>query len=61
MGAPQCFICKKFAKVDECELLRHKRSGNRRWFHKTELSEVNWDYWEKVDRSLGECIDGSGS
>jgi len=60
MKAPQCFVCKKFAKVDECALMRHKKSRNRRWVHYTELSELNPDTWEEVDRSLGECTDGTG-
>jgi hypothetical protein len=60
MRAPQCFVCKKFAKLEECSLLRNKKSRNRRWVHYTELTEINWDYWEEVDRSLGECTDGTG-
>ena len=59
---PQCFACHKFARAEDCLLLRHKRSGNRRWFHKESvkpgcLEFVNMEYWEEVDFSLGETTE----
>ena len=60
---PQCFGCSKFAKVEECVLMRNKKSGIRRWFHRRARGArdcaglVNARYWEEVDRSLGETTE----
>ena len=60
---PQCFGCSKFAKVEECVLMRNKKSGIRRWFHKRAPGArdcaglVNDGYWEEVDRSLEETTE----
>ncbi len=57
---PQCFGCNKFAKLKDCVLLRNKKSGIRRWFHTRAPGArdcaglVDYGYWEKVNRSLGE-------
>lgn len=56
---PQCFACGKFARVEDCVLLRNKHSGNRRCFHKKEIKPecyefVSHSFWEEVDPSLGE-------
>lgn len=57
---PQCFGCNRWAKVEDCVLLRNKKSGIRRWFHsrtrgaKDCAGLVHYGYWEEVDRSLGE-------
>ena len=61
--APQCFGCSKFAKVEECVLMRNKKSGIRRWFHKRAPGArdcaglVSDEYWEEVGRSLGETTE----
>lgn len=59
---PQCFKCHKFARVEDCVLLRNKKSGIRRWFHheqteKACVKQVNMAYWEEVDFSLGETTE----
>lgn len=61
---PQCFACHKFAKLEECVLMRHKKSGNRRWFHKRAPGARDcaglWakdEYWEEVDPALGETTE----
>ncbi len=59
---PQCFHCHKFARVEDCVLLKNKASGIRRWFHnesteKACIKKIHLEYWEEVDRSLGETTD----
>jgi len=59
---PQCFACHKFARAEDCLLMRNKRSGNRRWFHKKEIKPECWEFvsltsWEEVDPSLGETTE----
>lgn len=59
---PRCFACNKFTRVEDCVLLRNKRSGNRRWFHKKEIKPECWEFvrlssWEEVDPSLGETTE----
>lgn len=60
MGStPQCFACHKFAKVEDCILMRNKNSGIRRWFHKKEIKPECWEFlslsvWDVVARALGE-------
>ena len=60
---PQCFACHKFAKVEECVLMRNKKSGIKRWFHKRAPGArdcaglIDEEYWEEVDSSLGETTD----
>lgn len=59
---PQCFACHKFAKVEDCILLRNKLSGLRRWFHKKEIKPKCWEFislssWDVVARSLGETTE----
>lgn len=60
--APQCFACQRFARVQDCVLMKNKHSGNRRWFHKKEIKPGCWEFvqrsdWEEVDPSLGETTD----
>lgn len=56
----QCFGCGKWAKSEDCDLRRHRKSRIRRWFHKTEIKagclsgRFEEDDWEKVAPSLGE-------
>lgn len=64
MPAPQCFGCKKFARAEDCVLMRNKKSGTRRWFHRRAPGArdcaglwANNEYWEEVDRSLGETTE----
>ncbi|GAI82139.1 unnamed protein product [marine sediment metagenome] len=59
---PRCFACNKFARVEDCVLLRNKKSGNRRWFHRKEIKPechefVSHSFWEEVDPSLGETTE----
>lgn len=60
---PQCFYCHKFARVEDCVLLRNKTSGIRRWFHcKGVKPYCDFDpslltNWEEVDWSLGETTE----
>lgn len=59
---PQCFACHKFARVEDCILLRNKKSGCRRWFHKKEIKPecmefVSLLFWDVVARSLGETTE----
>ncbi|GAH45172.1 unnamed protein product, partial [marine sediment metagenome] len=56
--APNCFLCGRFASIKDLVLLRHKKSGIRRWFHPSCASDLN-DSWEQVDSSLGETFDES--
>jgi len=55
-----CFGCGKWARSEDCNLLRHRISGIRRWFHKKEvkascLSGLHKEEdHELVDPSLGE-------
>ena len=61
--APQCFGCNKFAKLEDCVLMRNKKSGIRRWFHKRAPGArdcaglVSDEYWEEVGRLLGETTE----
>ena len=55
---PNCFLCGRFASTKDVVLLRHKKSGIRRWFHPSCTSDLN-DSWEQVDSSLGETFDES--
>ncbi|MBA7464999.1 hypothetical protein ES707_00160 [subsurface metagenome] len=60
--APQCFSCHKFARIEDCVLMRNKNSGIKRWFHKKEIKPECWEFislsfWEEVDPSLGETTD----
>ena len=59
MTAVKCFSCGKFARAADCKLLRHIKSGNRRWFHKKpcleDLDLSTW--WEEADPSLGETTE----
>lgn len=61
MKAVQCFGCKKFAKVEDCVLLRNKHSGNRRWFHQRTpydcIINARRGHWEYADQSLGETTE----
>lgn len=56
----QCFGCAKFARSEDCELRRHRKSGIRRWFHRKEAKasclsgRYKEEDWELVDPSLGE-------
>ena len=60
---PQCFYCGKFARIKDCVLLRHNRSGNRRWFHRKgakpycDFDPSVLSNWEEVDPSLGETTE----
>lgn len=60
---PQCFLCGRFAKVEELVLLRNKKSGIRRWFHREGTPRAcvtkfpNIGDWEEVDFSLGETTE----
>lgn len=56
-----CFGCRKGAKLEDCELRRHRVSGIRRWFHRKDVKEgcfsrlkLKEEDWELVDPSLGE-------
>ena len=57
---PQCFLCSRFARVEDLVLLRNKKNGIRRWFHRegtlraciTKFPGI--EDWEEVDPSLGE-------
>ena len=51
----QCFGCGKFAKSEDCELRKHRKSGIKRWFHREEVKAgCRRETWELVDSSLGE-------
>ena len=57
--APQCFACLRFARAEDCVLMRNKRSGIRRWFHREAVKpecqkRASLSFWEEVDCSLGE-------
>lgn len=59
---PQCFYCHKFARVEDCVLLRNKTSGIRRWFHTEDtkpacVTKFDTSNWEEIDFSLGETTD----
>ena len=55
---PQCFLCARFAKLQDCVLLRNKSSGVRRWFHRSCTEKwPSMEYWEEVDPALGETTD----
>ena len=59
---PQCFYCHRFARVEDCVLLKNKTSGIRRWFHAEDtqqacVKKIHLEYWEEVDFSLGETTD----
>ncbi len=61
MVTHRCWECQRYARLEDCVLRRHKRSGIRRYFH-DETSEpacVNdiGDDWEEVDPSLGETTE----
>jgi len=57
---PQCFLCARFAKVEDVVLLRNKKNGIRRWFHREGTARAcvsqfpGVEEWEPVDASLGE-------
>ena len=60
---PHCFLCGRFARVEDLVLLRNKKNGIRRWFHRkgtpracvTKFPSI--EYWEEVDPSLGETTE----
>ena len=60
---PQCFLCSRFARVEDLVLLRNKKNGIRRWFHRKGTPRAcitkfpGIDDWEEVDPSLGETTE----
>ena len=60
---PQCFLCSRFARVEDLVLLRNKNNGIRRWFHREGTPRAcvtkfpGIDNWEEVDSSLGETTE----
>ncbi len=61
MTAARCWHCHTYARLEDCVLRRHKRSGIRRYYHRettrracvTQLGEA----WEEVNPSLGETTE----
>jgi len=60
---PQCFLCARFARVEDVILLRNKKNGIRRWFHREGTTRAcilkfpGREEWEEVDPSLGETTE----